>query len=1498
MLTERDPNASGRTSRASNLSAVSRATYRAHGGADKQEHLAPGITSMLRTTMEMGNIGVAGDAYGFGSGPRASQRRGANSRLSMASSMSGTSSHASKHHRQYPSSSAPRRSSAREPSGPQYVADTLSPTVMDLPGSSPLIPTRPRSSRSNMNSRRSYSMTNSTQPTLKLASPRSLSSLRSREPIQRPKSPYAYPARLRRPTHRPASPVPSDMSGGRPRRMHGMSNQGQGQTQPRGYMRRRVPSDPSLVYQDRAPGVAHRSRGGHQPAFLDGQQDDMPLMPLRSLPRSLQEQMRVIHRSVEGSLSSGSTNMRNDSDTPSSDLPSPPTPPDGQSMEGLLSHIGSQFVDNAKDVAVEKVSTHGTLYYDYSEQFEREDILEPEVNGLRTGLVKPVKTNLRELIPQAGTACGSEGPWSPETARSSNTAVPGMVEVPASPVPRRITRDMILQALGPSSIMEDIGDSGDATIVPGVERPSQQETESDQHGQITTESATRIESLNKRFSILSQADSSVVNSSTLEFAVQYSIPIVTGDRLTPHAPLISDKEPPMASDMAPTTEVDMSDLLAGYQHTESKQEEDIDSKRGGNEPVVESVEDRDVETRSSHVQKSSDPDSFKSATDLLEAEPSKDNPEEQHSTEADEKQSSVKEVDAHSFKTAQDMVTPGRSASMPLAKSPTVESTGTPESRPKSEVPLPPIPAVVSSVPIHETSFPLANKFSTKSNQSVQRSLKSISGSLSTLSTSNQPPQVPPRESSTSQEARRSTSVASYLLSRVWGKKLNKDESSIKSRHSSRATLQETRPTNSVVSLQTSPGDAVRVPERALCKESSVSATKPNIVRNRTAPQVHNASVSQRLLQRSSSGPEPVVTECSSVSLPDGGSWKDSVDVLLEGDLSRTHDRRSPNTDKRAANAREPPLAQPASSDDTTTNLRLSQHKYPAGLRNLPDLKEESHEDSSLKPSASQPKTASFPYSFGVIDGVRAPVAVGAPPVRSSSVSLPPKNALSTALNQTRALPSMNFSQMNLLEKMDEIMQLRSSLLRKADHVLQLRSSRSLDDSMVTPPELAEGTPQRPASAGEMREKYRSLCDKLDQLNSPKNAARTEFSDFVLARRARSPQLLAEIDQVTVPSVNGLTERLSELLPSLKEYWKIGDQGPFAAEEMIMEHALEDIHEVGGPVQKRSSARLRPLPGSPDMIVIEDALYTELTNKDKELRAVLAPGDRSVVRGHGESRASAARANGLITQSIPELEAPPPTLLRSRTHTVGDSRLRDTSESGLTRRSLRSVTSTPTDTRPWNFDKSYPWKASTNASVDISLPTPTLFKYSPRLGPSHLRNALSESSTASTFTTQVGSPVGAESDSSSHARQLRPFGLSARNGDQPHLAGERYPTSALAPPTAIFRDNFSASDSSDDDTQQRVVRKGKFNLKKRFSTARNVPPEDNTQLTGSKSFTTPDNTLELAAPEPAHESTHSILQDTVGEARAFTSNRHTFRNAQGMPSVVYHKHKLIDNLKR
>lgn len=140
-LTERDPNFSGRMGRVSNMSTDSRGLQK--GNAAKPDFFsnAPGVMSMPRTPTEPGDIRtLTFDPSHLPSMPRAPQvhrRSGAVSRLSTGSAHS---KRASNYHAQPFGSSSTRCSLTRGTNVSQYLPDTLSPTMMSLQGSSPLIP--------------------------------------------------------------------------------------------------------------------------------------------------------------------------------------------------------------------------------------------------------------------------------------------------------------------------------------------------------------------------------------------------------------------------------------------------------------------------------------------------------------------------------------------------------------------------------------------------------------------------------------------------------------------------------------------------------------------------------------------------------------------------------------------------------------------------------------------------------------------------------------------------------------------------------------------------------------------------------------------------------------------------------------------------------------------------------------------------------------------------------------------------------------------------------------------------------------------------------------------------------------------------------------------------------------------------------------------------------------------------------------------------------------
>ncbi|KAI4668636.1 uncharacterized protein J4E78_002464 [Alternaria triticimaculans] len=1011
----------------------------------------------------------------------------------------------------------------------------------------------------------------------------------------------------------------------------------------------------------------------------------------------------------------------------------------------------------------------------------------------------------------------------------------------------------------------------------------------------------------------------------------------------------------------------MSDVLAGYQGSDYKNETDaLVRTEMANESRYEEHTDASTEndmkplplalrSRSSHAQGSSDELSFKSCTDLPDVssglipfEPGKEDIKASSTSAIDfapQRDTVSKEADTHSFATG---VHPIRAsfAAPPRLQTSNLGTVVLNQGRTIVEAPLSkPSSAMLRKqppIPRRESSFSIvASKLRTSSKQSMKQGSISVSGSSSTLGTTHQGPAVPPRESSTSKEAQRVHAAVSFLMRPLplrfaRSRKYTDQEELPKSDETVTSASSSSQDTDGVISLNemtSSPPPAMEVKKTPqapstrpkgvpVAKTRAISFDTPKACNPSKMPGSSPAPVAQPI-----DSPVPAILEPSSVySIHDtsSGSCVDSADGLPVA--QEPGHRDSQTTTHLDWNGYRPsshggglqqvslrPLSGvgnllnslgsgPLSNiqENTTTDLRLSGYRYPGPARYLPDLKEESHEDSSLNTSASNLKSSSCRFPFGAPSGVRAsgeePINFSGRSSRASHRRSAVGSNVGSALGQAHGLPSMRFSRMNLFDGLTED--------------LGLRYSRSMEEVPNASQRVSRGSP-RPASAGDVTDLRLSLAELNEAERSGLSMQPTAVLNLFAMHRARSPELMAEIERLTIPSVGGLTQRLSEIFPSLREYYKCGEPAEFPIEEEMEKHALEEIHEIH-PTQKRSSARLRPMRGVSHMVVIEDDLYDEITSKERGCGSPGRPDDGVGVNGASKADSNTGSSpkdddapstpTHNKTTPLSELRVPSPAVLRPRSHTVGPQELRISGESALSvRRSLRSFVSTPTvtETRPWNSDKNYPWATSTNPAIDISLPRPAAARHSPHPGPSHLRNRLSDASTTSSFSTAqtaTASPFGSPADSTAHARHHR-FSTFGRNSDQPHAVGERYPTSALSPPTAIFRDHLSASDTSDDEHYD-TTRKTRLSLRKRFSSTRKATLDSQSNTRAGRSKT---NAQDLASPESTKQSTTSLLQDRAGEAQAFTSsttaNRHTFRDAEGMRAVDYRKHRIIDRLK-
>ena len=1434
-LAERDPNASGRTSRASNMSAGSRGTSKPAAGAMGDGLFStPGVMSMLRTTTELGDIGsITNDAASTKHTPRGPLRRaGTSSRLSTASSHSNKSRKTNRHQHWPSTSSGPHRSLTHEINEPQYVADTLSPTIMNLPLSSPLIP-HSRHSRDG----RSYSMTHTSHPAYSLTSNPSFASLRNDRP-PRPKSPYRYPARLRRPGYRPPSPAMSDTTGTQSKRLH---------TQLGYHPRARGTSDFSVHRDDRThmgPPIRNRSS---------------PLLPTArsELPFSHRSATSSLHMPAKASFSSSSMRLRTDS---SSDAqPSqPPTPKDDTSMEVLVGSTGTEILVAGMDGAHGDTSTE-PVYYDYSEDFEREPTSDANDEGIPTGFVHRIKTIIEER------STGEQTTKTDVTVVREVVELPGsefVAELSASPAPKRITRDMIKAVLEPAS---NGGDSTTDSIK--VKSPDAPPAQAEGRAQ-----AAAVETPPEGVHAGNNADGQKASSQ------------VTAHRASMSVPRSSISH---ARGSGPETEDGMSDLLDDYQHDPKPEE------------VPPPASGRSTR-KSTHSQRSSDAESFKSCTDTKENE------------------KPLKDSDAKSFTTCKDVVSPLRAASMPASSNaPLALAPDSSATRPAS-VAVPrtpaltptPTPTVASRKPVPAmrdsgSAKPAPARLHASSRVSSRQG--STVASISSAASISQPPVVPPRESSSSKEAQRTQAVADFLLrlSRPrfsgFSRKSARDETSSQNGPASpvdRAAGKEAaKPTPNAKTPESKPRDL---------KEQSARATEasaPGADRGRPE-QARRAQVSTSTHRQSFSAPSPLTSEPSSVYSTEpsksGTQWPASpvrLDFGRRDSQTTTHlvwnGRKSTSSDPTVE-----PRPRRGGQDESTTDLRLSAFRYP--LHYLPDLKEESHEDSSLNTSASNVKSSSFrfPPGLGSMDDAHL--------FRNPSV----KSAPNKALAQTRNLPSLNFSRINLIAKLNEALDL---------------GSLDLDDS-----EVAEPSPARPTS-GDMREKYRSFFASLEGLEKAEDgkARSGQLGDLMpFQRPMSSDELVAEIDNLTIPSVGGLTQRLSEMLPSLKHYYQMGDD--FSAEKLIMEHALEELDGVCGPVPapKRSSARLRPMAGHPNLVVMDDGLYYELTGGEDEV--TVGPDGRA--RGSGEevnaADLSIVTARDGLAVSSPPTQLSSPVVLRTRSVSLGNPEVhRPSFESRLSCRSLRSFTSTPTadTTRPWNSDKNYPW-ASTLQSVDISLPLRTAAVRASPLGPSRLRLRLSDSSDTTARAamgprSKAAEPAASEpalthtttrSRSNCVSSSTRPgtehhhrrgrVGFS-RDAEALHDAGERYPTTSLTPPSALDIEVEPVSYFSDDSEDERPSglksKLARLRARKSKSTSATRPAlAPHASSTSSRAPPRPPPSSEPPGPAPAcarpqPRMAHSdSMPNAAAEARAFT-----FSHAAGMPKTEFVGRRLLDKLK-
>lgn len=1483
-LSELDPNVSGRLSRASNMSSGSRGTRKST--QPQSDMLSSGVMNMLRTSTELGDIGGVSSGVSSSSSfkpgrtsqvPRPAHRRRSNnhtSHVSIGSNQTQTTNGISSKHRSRPStSSVPRKSMTSSLNVPQYLPDTVSPTMMNLPGTSPLVPPA-RLSKDG----RSFSLTNNYYPQHKLSAPRSFASLRHPEPVQRPRSPYRYPTRLRRPGYRSPSPAMSDVTGAPQRRYHGPSSMSRIKTPPVSPMlphemapmpfppgfHRSVHSSASpvspLSTQEMEQILYYSQLNRCVPSIPRGQYmaSEMPLRRPMG-PNGSAPMLRPVPRRSVTSLTNGT-----DSDAPSSGPPSlgPQTPRVSHSAEVMVQQTASPLSGGEPPIYPCDIDTIQALeYYDYSEHFE-EVHKEPPVaeHALVSpgGFVNHMKSILGE---RSNEHRRTQTPYdlhtpSPEllvdVAELEGSPVPPpeleIMELPGSavpsPLPRRITREMILSVIEPSSTVNETTTLTLDTKVP-MEMDSKLEVDADQFP--------------SRPPSPSPSSSSACSMSTAQEEKMGAATTADGcESRRPRTSSETSAEAPntdSAIKVTPRFSVPMTRSSIGSTDTLSIEDE------AAVEPQVE------LEIPSEPSEKSPTPT---------------------------EKPS---------------VMTPS------LPKNATVAAT-----RAKSMI-LTPKPSSVDakgrvSAPVLGAHTPETSDFSSLKFVLDSSPFPSINSHLSA-------PKSPLEVTTPVQSGpERDEHVPIFETPAATPITFATDESTPGS-----ATVQSTS-THSVPARSYSSRESGNTTTHLVwpVRKSSLQPFEPN---EEYPP--HNAEANNNIAQDLRlSNPPRYPSQLSDVK-------EESCEESCS-DLSKRPSTR------------------------VSLNRFSTSFKFP--LMRVPD-EDTSSSDLDRRMSAS----LKFPMPRGSAASGRGTSLDSIWLARASSVraSNTPvfKSPKRGTLAESRLIPSMNFSQMDLFDKLHDALGDRSTL--------------SLDGVTVDFGADPNGLEGRPLSLGPIREKYRSFFASLDDTNhrpdyrpkapetnevkaveQPKPVSETitpiiveparsdamsiqsRPSTTVSKTKPFSPaELISEVERLSIPSVTGLTQRLSELIPSLKRYSssetvskenmeeKDGQDIEKIVEDPELKSDINEIRHLGDRPgllnNMRSSRRLRAIPGQATLVLIDDDVYQELRERAKST----VPGPRAEEVNDSDSSdksfksacerkdSGAATPNLKISQpSLAELEAPLPAHVRVKSSMDGGAK--------------ETVAKKSDETKPWDMSMKFPWNDSTSG-IDITFPVKAHVRDQSGSRPSRLRSHSPASSEYSTATdggqvrnaTIEGQNITLDStethDTFKHSRNgsHRPcvsvmgsithkvgrtlgtdgngfpaIRTSVSLDEFAHDPGDRYPTSGLTPP-ARFNIDDVRSFFSDDSSQTR--RGGSF--RKRLTQLRSkIGPPSNMSRTHSALDS---RTVDRAATAAVGSTTMGDgSSGNVTDSRGGTGGSvQTYDGATGMPKSEFRTKRLFERIK-
>ena len=644
--------------------------------------------------------------------------------------------------------------------------------------------------------------------------------------------------------------------------------------------------------------------------------------------------------------------------------------------------------------------------------------------------------------------------------------------------------------------------------------------------------------------------------------------------------------------------------------------------------------------------------------------------------------------------------------------------------------------------------------------------------------------------------------------------------------------------------------------------------------------------------------PKPALHASDSKSKRGSVTFADEVASLKINKKLEQHPSNNKNTETRLTKGksiirRPSPLQESGEpsqlSRDSTTDLRFSginaiNNRF--GSTHLPGLKEESVEEMSLSDKRATEGSGSF--QFPLPARIAAVKAMQERRLQESAEKAKARRAArhpNRQLAEIRDLPSLNFSRMNLIDKLNEALEVRTS---KSMEVIRRR-----EFSGIYCP-----SPQRPMSTEPLRERYMSFFSKPEDFSSFLNEFidmededGTETTEPVIdpgvptvevqpnteiessideesGSRPLSPDdwlsVANQVNRLSIPSVSGLSERLSEILPNLRELQLDSILAGFG--EMS-----DDVARLGDGIRPdtvlstRSSAGFRTLAERAEEIVkngTHDSTVPlgQLLTGNKALPGLpesMSTGKVSAVNSTDGKQSYLSGSVSAPSDLGNNVARPPSALTRTMAPLTEDEvrTLLPPEMNPITRNAKRAMIISTASSRPWNQDENYPW-ASTKVDVDLIVPSqahvrdsttnqtlgkrktkslelsstgePTnatkgidigsILEHDPTpevtqeqltgLSPIHLRKQ-SKRSVIGSITKKIGLGRIDCSTTRSIPSPTVTSDLSRNRSSQAHRAGERYPTSGLTPPAVLNLDEVRSffSDNSSEKERNASFRK-------------------------------------------------------------------------------------------